>query len=91
MDEPSISKQTGVTIGLGVIVLGAAVTSAWWFGQWTGQDRAWKVATDARLMAIEDAVQMGTRARWTSVDMSRWASRLREANPDMKIPEPYSN
>lgn len=89
----ALSKQTGVTIGLGMVVLTVAVSAAWWFGQWTGQDRAWKDGTDLRLKGIEatvqEAIREGTANRWSSIDMLRWAHRMQEANPDMKVPEPF--
>lgn len=86
---PTLSKQTGVTIGLAVIVMGASVSAAWWFGNWTGSDSAWKAQTDLRLEAIEDALRA---PRWSVVDMTRWTSRLREANEagSLKVPEPYT-
>lgn len=85
-----ITKQTGVTVGLAVVVLGASVSAAWWFGQWTGQDRAWKDATDKRLQSIESELKKGINDRWTGTDMVRWARRLAEQNPDLKVPEPYN-
>ena len=86
-----LNWQTGITIGLAVVVLGASVAAAWWFGQWVGEDFAWKRATDTRLMGIERAIETGTADRWSSVDMLRWAHRLQEQNQELKVPEPYQN
>lgn len=86
-----LNRQTGVTIGLAVVVLGAAVTAAWWFGQWAGQDRAWKTSTDKRLGSIERTLELGVSNRWTSGDMARWARRLGESNPELRVPEPYAD
>ena len=88
-----LTRQTGVTIGLGVMILGAAVSAAWWFGKWTGADYAWKAEMDRRLSGIEESVRVvgekGTSHRWTSIDMTRWAARLREQNTTLSVPEPY--
>lgn len=84
-----INKQTGVTIGLAFVILGTAVSAAWWFGKWTGEDRAWKLSTDKRLEQIEESITDGGASRWTSMDMLRWTGRLSEANPDLRVPKPY--
>lgn len=91
-----LTRQTGVTIGLGVMILGAAVSAAWWFGRWTGADRAWKESMDRRLELIEHSLDevalKGTVNRWTSVDMRRWAERLKEQNSasGLKVPVPFT-
>jgi hypothetical protein len=84
-----LNRQTGITIGLAIAVVGAAVTAAWWFGKWTGADEAWKKDIAKRLIAIEQAIEGAGQNRWTSLDMVRWTQRLKESNPDLNVPEPY--
>ena len=89
-----LNRQTGITIGLGILVLGASVSAAWWFGQWTGADKSWKSSTDDRLESIEHAIEKvrieGGANRWSSVDMIRWTGRLQKNNPELKVPEPLT-
>jgi len=90
--EAVLSKTTGITIGLGVVVLGAAITAAWWFGNWTGADSAWKAGANAQLSLIEvrlESIEQGQiEDRWTGSDMDRWSKRLAEDNPDLDVPKP---
>ena len=90
--ESVLSKTTGITIGLGIVVLGAAITAAWWFGNWTGADSAWKNMTASQLDLIEirlKSIEQGQiQDRWTGSDMERWADRLAEDNPDIDVPTP---
>jgi len=94
-ERAAIGKSTGMTIGLAIIVIGAAVSAAWWFGHWTGADSAWKEGTAAQLSGIENRLQSieqgALHDRWTATDMKRWAKRLREDNEDVDVPEPLTH
>lgn len=94
-ETTAIGKSTGVTIGLAIIIIGAAVTAAWWFGNWTGNDRSWKEVTAKQLQLIEvrlKSIEEGAiRDRWTSSDMIRWTERLRDANGDITVPIPLTH
>lgn len=91
-ERSAIGKSTGVTIGLAIIVIGAAVSAAWWFGHWTGADSAWKEGTGEQLEGIEkrlSSIEQGAlHDRWTATDMGRWAKRLADDNTDLDVPEP---
>ena len=88
-DSP-ISKSSGVALGLVLVVLAATGAGARQLGVWQAQwDARWE-SIDRRLNSIESKVENGTTDRWRGADMLRWVHRLRKANPDMDVPEPFT-
>lgn len=84
--KEGININTGVSLGLAVLVIGATVTI----------NNAVN-ALGMRLQAVElrqAASKEPPKETWTEVDMYRWAVHLQQANkgiPNFKVPEPQHN
>jgi len=82
--EKALSRNTSITLGLLILILGGVVAGTWWLAHLD----AWTKRTDDRLLAIEDAVRDGTSDRWHGSDMARWVELLQKNNPDIDVPTP---
>jgi hypothetical protein len=82
--EKTLSRQSSITLGLMILVLGVALSATWWLAHLD----AWTERTDARLESIEAGVREGTTHRWRGASMVRWAERLQEKNPALDVPQP---
>jgi hypothetical protein len=77
----TLDKNTGLSIlGLIVTILGAVFYISSWMSK-----------VEARLTALDKLEQLDRLTsfggdRWRGKDMEAWAARLKELNPDLRIP-----
>lgn len=82
-NEPvkGISKDSYVTLGLAVLVLGIAIQGTAWL-----KDKFNDQATVSTQLSNE--LKEYHKDRWTGTDMFRWASQLKNENRQLTIPDP---
>lgn len=96
-----INAQTGVSIGIVVIMFGAL---AWIIGGQSGNAKAISdmknemaiqaMTTKNELVGKIDKLETRMTAfeqsknSWTATDMFKWAVHLQQSNPQIKVPEP---
>jgi hypothetical protein len=76
-----ISKDSYVTVGLAVMLIGMAITGTSWLqGKFNDQ-----VAAQVKLSRELEEYH---KDRWTGTDMFRWASQLKNENRQITVPDP---
>ncbi len=85
-----ISRASGISIGLAIAALVVTASGAWAVSGFWATWGAWTTSTDARLLSIERKVDASGEDRWRGMDMVRWTERLREHNPGLEVPSPFT-
>lgn len=76
-----ISKDSYVTVGLAVLVLGISIQGTAWLKDKFNDQTAAQVKLRAELEEYH-------KDRWTGTDMFRWASELKNENRQITVPDP---
>ena len=80
----TISKQTTITLGVGIIVAaGVWTASATWNNMVHKLD-----SIVERLSAVEKKLEDTSISRWRADQMDKWAYRLAEENESLWVPDP---
>jgi hypothetical protein len=81
MPASNLDRNTGLSIlGLIITILGAVIYIS-----------SWMAKVEARLTALDKLEQLDRLTssnvdRWRGRDMEAWAARLKELNPDLRVP-----
>ncbi len=86
----TITRLSGISIGLATLVVVATASGAWAVADFWARWDSWTTSTDARLLSIERKVDASGEDRWRGMDMIRWTDRLREHNPGLEVPSPFT-
>lgn len=82
-DEKTISRNSNITLGLGISAIGAAVIATWWL---SGQLKDIK----HQLTVIKVQQEASLDNRWRKQDMHAWTSEFQRLNPFLTVPNPAS-
>lgn len=89
MADPVITKNSPVSIGLAIVVIGGMFIFGASAFKWSQTDSAWKQADAVWKTNIENdvkALKKETEDPWTRKGMANWANQLKELNPELKVP-----